>query len=1205
VDEKINELIYEIRSLVNTLGSGGQSSNKTQPAAGSSTSADPSVNRLIVALGMLASRIENTTSSVKKSTERQAVSAKEFTQSVDNLADSMDAAAKATKDAADAKAETDRRAGLSAQQRADEDAAAAKKQRAAGNAALADSITNRRKQTSSSREVFEAAKQAGGGLGQLKNKFLDLAGNSLAAQAGLQAVVAAASGFSKAVAGYSTAIQRGQRGAQVSAQAFEDTVTPISDTASAIGSLALLIGTRGRLGLGNFISRMGISTKAVKTFGGGLIAAGLSADVVKKLYKEGAIQADALFNSFNDISKVGMNTAGGMDDVFSNLQAIGGTTGEIEKFTALLVNNSKQIAFLGASAGDGAKQLSKISGGIGFSKVGFEFRRMGILQDELNEITLASLSIEARSSLTKKRTDEELTRTTIRFTEELDKAARLTGASRKEAADAQAAALANERFRAALIDAEARGDEKELARLKKAQEVSALFELSGDKDAATGIRDMAASGGAPTTDAGIRVMNNMPSLMSELNNVNKDTIDIVSDLSKESFNVTKNIAGSLKLTGDLKQFLSTVGVANTQALMKQIQDKSAAEGKTPAQVVKEMQDAARSGVDKDTGKPASKQTDLMIEASRAMQNAALIQDKTLQKLDISVFLHANTAKVYEDAVGLFAQVVGGMPKDLFQNPRIAQTPGAMTAADSVAGFQVGNVSDKDKGRIAQELKDRGVMELITISQDVGKAIINWFTNKKDLDVPKFATGGIASGPESGHMAMLHGTEAVIPLKGGNIPVQISGGRSAMESGPVFNPQTETNYILEKNAEELAKVNITLSQILEAITGGATMTGGGGAASSQKAAQDALAEHDHAHPHEPSNISPDATKELSKGIGAPLKDMVLTSKFGMRTDPITKKQAGHAGVDFGAKEGTAIYAPEGGTIAVKEEKDAQGKLKGWGKYVEILDEQGKIIHRMAHMSSTTLKTGQKIEAGQEIGKVGNTGRSTGAHLHWEKIDPKTGLQVDPMQWLRETQGRTPGFGTTPGGAATGYPHMTPGGRDAARAAKEAKDKENATPATAPERPSAATVTKASADPATNMMGMLGLGRTSAVVQPSAGTANPLTNMAQSVLGMFGLGSTTPATAPGQADVAGISAGGAPGAISGDITAITQAMAAQTTATQTAITSGMENLTNQLVSKIGGGTGTTADPAVPALLNEMIAAQREQTTAINRLIQVNTS
>jgi hypothetical protein len=87
------------------------------------------------------------------------------------------------------------------------------------------------------------------------------------------------------------------------------------------------------------------------------------------------------------------------------------------------------------------------------------------------------------------------------------------------------------------------------------------------------------------------------------------------------------------------------------------------------------------------------------------------------------------------------------------------------------------------------------------------------------------------------------------------------------------------------------------------------------------------------------------------------------------------------------------------------------------------------------------------------------------------------------------------------------------------------------------------------------------------------------------------------------LAGVTAGGAPGAIGGDISAITQAMQAQTEATQTAITSGMENLTSQLVSKIG--TGGTNDPAVPALLSEMITAQREQTGAINRLIQVNTS
>jgi hypothetical protein len=125
---------------------------------------------------------------------------------------------------------------------------------------------------------------------------------------------------------------------------------------------------------------------------------------------------------------------------------------------------------------------------------------------------------------------------------------------------------------------------------------------------------------------------------------------------------------------------------------------------------------------------------------------------------------------------------------------------------------------------------------------------------------------------------------------------------------------------------------------------------------------------------------------------------------------------------------------------------------------------------------------------------------------------------------------------------------------------------------------------------------------------APASNPLANITQSIMGMFGLGGGPGAGIQSgiQSAVAGISAGGAPGAIGGDITAITQAMGTQTTATQTAITSGMENLTNQLVSKIGGGApGTTSDPAVPSLLSEILSAQREQTSAINRLIQVTTA
>jgi predicted chitinase len=204
-------------------------------------------------------------------------------------------------------------------------------------------------------------------------------------------------------------------------------------------------------------------------------------------------------------------------------------------------------------------------------------------------------------------------------------------------------------------------------------------------------------------------------------------------------------------------------------------------------------------------------------------------------------------------------------------------------------------------------------------------------------------------------------------------------------------------------------------------GTATQAGAAPPAADMTAAMNA---HDASHKHEPPTVTPEAAKQLGQGIGSPLENLKVTRGFGMRVDPITGKQAGHGGVDLAGRAGDAIKAPDAGTARVVAEKDSGG----YGNMVEILDSQGKVMHRMAHMSETMVKTGDKIEAGTQIGKVGSTGRSTGNHLHWEQFDPATGKQIDPMAALAARQGMTQGFGTTAGGAATGNPQAAQRGQN---------------------------------------------------------------------------------------------------------------------------------------------------------------------------------
>ncbi len=100
---------------------------------------------------------------------------------------------------------------------------------------------------------------------------------------------------------------------------------------------------------------------------------------------------------------------------------------------------------------------------------------------------------------------------------------------------------------------------------------------------------------------------------------------------------------------------------------------------------------------------------------------------------------------------------------------------------------------------------------------------------------------------------------------------------------------------------------------------------------------------------------------------------------------------HLGSDFAGAPGTPVYAAAAGRVVLADTLNVRGITvmidHGWGIYTAY-----------AHMAQRTVNLGDYVSAGQNIGTVGTTGRSTGAHLHWEVW--LNGLPVDPMQWVAQ-------------------------------------------------------------------------------------------------------------------------------------------------------------------------------------------------------------
>ena len=142
---------------------------------------------------------------------------------------------------------------------------------------------------------------------------------------------------------------------------------------------------------------------------------------------------------------------------------------------------------------------------------------------------------------------------------------------------------------------------------------------------------------------------------------------------------------------------------------------------------------------------------------------------------------------------------------------------------------------------------------------------------------------------------------------------------------------------------------------------------------------------------------------------------ISSGFGYRSDPFTRRAAMHSGIDFKGPIGAPIYAAADGVVSFV------GRKSGYGNVVEISHGNG-LLTRYAHMSRFATRVGQRVAAGDQIGGIGNTGRSTGPHLHFEvrindrAVNPRPFLEMAPN--VLEEARRDPALARRTSGSARG-------------------------------------------------------------------------------------------------------------------------------------------------------------------------------------------
>lgn len=649
MDQELRDLVLQMQELVPAL----RAISKRPGESSGSASPDRSMDKLIVALGQLTVKLDNT----KRTRAAEDEAVKQFAKSVNKTTEAIDKEAKAREESIKAeekrqkeKEELDRRSKMSQLERDKEDyERQLKKQKEDRDNTVKkarEEADLQRRSRGSVEGLFDNLSSVGSSTDVLKTKLTSLGGESVGAQVGLQMLYAGAEGAAKGLKTFSTGLLNGERGATLTAKALTDFTEPLFKAADMLsGILTFLSFIPGPIGGISRVARVA----GAAVFGLGS-AAGKASVALNKLAAE---QIDALLKSYNDLSGAGIGLTTGLEGTLDLMHTLNMTTKDAAQLNEMLGKSTKQLSLMGGTAAMGADRFAKVAGGLVKSGIGEEFERMGITQQEQREAALLYMSIQARTGQLQLKNIQQLTEESGKFVQELDMAAQLTGTTRREQQEAREAAMTETRFRAALVDARQRGDKEDQRQLEIAQRTSAILKSMGDEKGALGVLQQAAGKGALTTPEAIAAEQTyrLSEILAQPNITDQQILATLAkngQINQQQFSATNRLIGNI----DALQ-TGVVGLDNVVLRGTTLAEEAAKAGFTGPEAVTKFlaeQDKKRKAPDGDIG--------LMVSAGRSQQSAAMMMEKSINIFNVAAELNHTASKAFDTAVKKFGDVMG-------------------------------------------------------------------------------------------------------------------------------------------------------------------------------------------------------------------------------------------------------------------------------------------------------------------------------------------------------------------------------------------------------------------------------------------------------------------------------------------------------------------------------------------------------------------